>query len=105
MDHPAVILILLLGGFFLYTGIYYRASPSAEQALVSDANVSFSKTDYGWLFDSPSEKMQRIFYPGCNHAQFGDYGIQSGDGEALISTSDQQALAVDFILKTIHENE
>ncbi len=229
---PLVILILLLGGFFLYTGIYYHASPSAEQALVSDAAVSVSKTDYGWFFDGPSEKDALIFYPGgkveetayapflrllaekgidvclvempfrlaifgknkageilssyeydrwfigghslggamaavyasehdefagtvlCaayptdplpkddleiivygsedgvlnlekvekgrayatdhavqyvipggNHAQFGDYGIQSGDGEALISASDQQALAVDFILKTIHENE
>lgn len=37
-----------------------------------------------------------IFQPiqGGNHAQFGDYGIQSGDGTATISRADQQKQAV-----------
>jgi len=36
---------------------------------------------------------------GGNHAQFGDYGIQKGDGEALISARDQQEEAVEVILR------
>lgn len=32
-----------------------------------------------------------------NHANFGDYGFQEGDGEALISREDQQMQAVDRI--------
>lgn len=36
---------------------------------------------------------------GGNHAQFGDYGIQKGDGEAVISARDQQEEAVEVILQ------
>ena len=35
---------------------------------------------------------------GGNHAQFGSYGIQSGDGEASIPASEQQALTAEQIL-------
>ena len=35
---------------------------------------------------------------GGNHAQFGNYGIQEGDGVATISREDQQAKAVEAIL-------
>lgn len=35
--------------------------------------------------------------PGGNHAQFGDYGPQAGDGEATISAEQQQALTADAI--------
>ena len=36
---------------------------------------------------------------GGNHAQFGNYGEQKGDGAALISADAQQELAADFILR------
>ena len=39
--------------------------------------------------------------PGGNHAQFGAYGQQSGDGEAKISREEQQTKAADFILKSL----
>ncbi len=32
-----------------------------------------------------------------NHAQFGDYGVQEGDGEAKISREEQQRIAVAYI--------
>ena len=35
---------------------------------------------------------------GGNHAQFGNYGKQSGDGEATISAEEQQRLAAEFIM-------
>lgn len=34
---------------------------------------------------------------GGNHAQFGDYGAQAGDGEAIISTEEQQRMTADAI--------
>lgn len=35
-----------------------------------------------------------VIIPGGNHAQFGDYGLQNGDGQATISASQQQAQIV-----------
>lgn len=40
---------------------------------------------------------------GGNHAYFGDYGEQAGDGVASISRSDQQAQTVQYILEFIHK--
>lgn len=39
---------------------------------------------------------------GGNHAQFGNYGLQEGDGVASISRASQQSLAVDAILAFIN---
>lgn len=36
---------------------------------------------------------------GGNHAQFGDYGVQSGDGEATIAIEEQQSKAIEAILE------
>lgn len=38
---------------------------------------------------------------GGNHAQFGDYGLQSGDGEAAISAAEQQARAADLTVQLL----
>ncbi len=38
---------------------------------------------------------------GGNHAYFGSYGEQKGDGEASLSAEEQQELTVDFILEHI----
>ena len=40
---------------------------------------------------------------GGNHAQFGNYGFQRGDGEALISAEDQQAQTVDLIMQSLRD--
>lgn len=40
---------------------------------------------------------------GENHAQFGDYGVQAGDGEAVISAMEQQALTAAFIMEAAFE--
>ncbi len=43
---------------------------------------------------------------GGNHAQFGNYGIQKGDGTALISAEEQQDEAVEIIVsEVIHSGE
>jgi len=38
---------------------------------------------------------------GGNHAQFGDYGAQRGDGEAAISAEEQQRLTAEAILQNL----
>lgn len=58
------VVLLLLGAFFLYAAIYYRADDKAKAALRPDGRVQISRTDYGWLFDGPSETDALIFYPG-----------------------------------------
>ena len=62
---PVCMLLMLVMCFFLYTGHYYHANLSALSALESDETVSVSETDYGWLFDGPSESDALIFYPGA----------------------------------------
>ena len=62
---PALLLLLLIGGFLIYAGIYYHADETALAALESDAAVEVSRTDYGWFFDGPSRTDALIFYPGA----------------------------------------
>jgi pimeloyl-ACP methyl ester carboxylesterase len=42
---------------------------------------------------------------GGNHAQFGDYGPQPGDGTATISAADQQAQAADLTARLLRAVE
>ena len=46
-----------------------------------------------------SEHSYEIQLAGGNHAQFGNYGPQAGDGQARISAEEQQAEAVEAILR------
>ena len=60
----AALLMLLCAAVFLYAADYAHARPEALDALESDAAVTVSETDYGWLFDGPSMDRALIFYPG-----------------------------------------
>lgn len=51
----------------------------------------------------PGTIMQVI--EGGNHAQFGDYGPQPGDGTATISTAEQQLQAVELMVRLIRAVE
>ena len=42
--------------------------------------------------------------PGGNHAQFGSYGLQSGDGTPLISAEEQRSFTVEKIIDFINSN-
>jgi pimeloyl-ACP methyl ester carboxylesterase len=46
-----------------------------------------------------------LLIDGGNHAQFGDYGPQKGDGIATISTEEQQLIAVEAIVAFIDARE
>ena len=60
----AAVLLILGLAFLIYTGDYYHADDSAAAALVSDETVRVARTDFGWLFDGPSEDCACVFYPG-----------------------------------------
>lgn len=47
------------------------------------------------------EGSQTVVIEGGNHASFGDYGAQEGDGEATISAEEQRAITADAIAKAI----
>ena len=49
---------------------------------------------------APNHFIERVI-PGGNHAQFGNYGLQAGDGTATISSEEQQEQAADVILNEI----
>lgn len=51
---------------------------------------------------APEHYIEHVI-PGGNHAQFGSYGIQSGDGDAAISREAQQAETINVILETISD--
>lgn len=62
---PAALIAALAAAFLIYAGQYYRAGAAARSMLESDETVSVTQTDYGWLFDGPSETDALIFYPGA----------------------------------------
>ncbi len=59
------IIIILAGAFFLYTGIYYHADASADEALQSSDRVTVTDIGEGWFFDGPGVRDALIFYPGA----------------------------------------
>ena len=61
---PVSAVLLFCTVFLIYAGQYYHADGTAASALTSDETVTVTRTDYGWLFDGPSEDDALIFYPG-----------------------------------------
>lgn len=62
---PAGLIAAICVAFFIYTSNYYHADSYALSKLESSETVTVSKTEYGWLFDGPSETDTLIFYPGA----------------------------------------
>jgi len=67
---------------------------SGLEGSLEKAKASLDKLPAGALF--------RVM-PGANHAQFGRYGIQKGDGTALLSPEAQTALSREWILEFLAE--
>ncbi len=61
---PAVLVVLCTAVFLVYTGQYYHADHTAEEALRSGQNIQVTALAEGWFFDGPSEEYALIFYPG-----------------------------------------
>ena len=61
---PVFAIAALCIAFLVYAEQYCHAEESAYAALKSDESVIVTQTEYGWLFDGPSETDALIFYPG-----------------------------------------
>ena len=59
----------------------------------------------GDSYDLMPEDSRAVQIEGGNHAQFGDYGEQNGDGTAEISRDEQQHQTVDAIISFIKEDK
>lgn len=59
------VIFLLTAAAAIYISIYYRADETAWRYMQSDATVTVLDTEYGWLFDGPSEDTALVFYPGA----------------------------------------
>lgn len=96
-DHSVDGLILLAA---------YPTSPVDERTLElygsEDGVLNQEKRERGDAYLPEGSVVEVI--PGGNHAQFGSYGSQRGDGEATISRAEQQALTVQKIREFIQKN-
>lgn len=61
---PFLVISLAFVIFLIYAEQYYHSDGTANSALRSDETVTVIQTEYGWLFDGPSESDALIFYPG-----------------------------------------
>lgn len=89
-------------------GIVLLASyPSGEQGNMPFLSIcgdrdevlrreSYEKSRILW-----PEGAEEFVIPGGNHAQFGDYGPQRGDGEAAITKDEQQTQTAEAIIRWI----
>ncbi len=90
-------------------GLVLLASYSAESTDLSDSGLAVLSI-YGTRDGAPpgvfEASLSRLpvdtvvsVIEGGNHAQFGDYGPQSGDGEAAVSRAEQQRQTADAIVR------
>ena len=90
-------LAILAGVIAVYFGTYYHADASALEALRGVDGVSVSEitqeADGLWPDD-----FTEVVIKGGNHAQFGNYGEQKGDGSPAITAAAQQKETVDAII-------
>ena len=90
VDHPDQIKGVILMGAYVYGGW------SPDKALTiygsQDLVLDQTKVDYD---------TNVLVLQGGNHANYGNYGKQKGDGTATISKAEQQKLTVDAIIEFI----
>jgi dienelactone hydrolase len=93
--------MILMGSYPAKSNNYRTA---ANQKLNSIPILSlFGNMDMGYLNILAYKELlpkstEFIEIPGGNHAQFGDYGLQKGDGTATISPETQQNIAINAII-------
>ena len=94
----------------LLKGLILLAAYSTEDLSSSGLSVMsiygsedhvLNKQKYKDCFSFLPENTKELIIEGGNHAQFGNYGIQSGDGEATIDSSEQQNQTVEFVIKSL----
>ena len=87
-QHPDEIAGVVLLGAYVYGGL------PAEKTL-----VLYGEHDLVLSREKLSGGANEILLPGGNHAGFGNYGPQQGDGKATVPAAEQQAAAVRHALE------
>ncbi len=90
--HPQSIHALILLGAYVYGDVD-----------LSKTLLIYGSEDHVLNKEKISSADEQVVIEGGNHAQFGNYGQQEGDGEASISAQDQQAQTVRAVLSFLNE--
>ena len=96
-SHPDALTGVILLGAYLSKPLDDRLTVISLHGS-EDYILNLEKAEKGKTF---AEHFYEKIIEGGNHAGFGNYGEQSGDGKAGISAEDQQKQAVAFILQMI----
>lgn len=99
-DHPGE-----LDGLVLLAAYPTKKLPTEDFSVLSiygseDGVLNMEKVEKGREY-MPAD-YEEISIEGGNHAQFGDYGVQKGDGKATISRDEQQTKTADAIYRMIN---
>ncbi len=92
-------------GLILLASYSTEALPEGTKALslIASEDKVMSWNDYCSNLGNLPEGYREIEIEGGNHCQFGDYGMQNGDGTALITMEEQHEATVREIIKFIFD--
>ena len=90
-----------------FEGVYMLAAYSTKPLAENTRAVTIYGSEDGVLNMAKLKEANRYLPAGSetyvieggNHAQFGNYGMQTGDGNAAISPEEQQRRTVEYILQ------
>ena len=99
--HPADFSALVLLAAYSTDGV---PESIAVVSVHGDADGVMNREKYAQYRENLPENTAEIILPGGNHAQFGDYGAQKGDGAAQISAGEQIEKTVQAILPVLTGN-
>ena len=89
-----------LSGVFMLAAYPIKPLDENIMALIiygsEDGVLNMSKLEESFRYLPDSGEVYMI--EGGNHAQFGNYGRQAGDGNAAVSSQEQQQKTVEWIL-------
>ena len=72
-------------------------------SLYGDQDEVLNMEEYEKNRENLPEKAEEVIISGGNHAQFGNYGIQKGDGTAVIARENQQRQVVEALKSLTNE--
>lgn len=79
-------------------------APFPVLSIYGSEDEVLSRESYEEAQEKLPDDYMEIVLDGGNHGQFGDYGMQAGDGTATISPNQQQQLTVEGITSFIKNN-
>lgn len=81
------------------------AFPLPVLSVYGDRDTVLNRKNYEKFLTLRPAGLEEHILPGGNHAQFGDYGLQPRDGEASISSDEQQTLTAGYMLAWLETQE